>query len=126
MKRRFVMSLIIAGILTTLFSLAIGQTKISNTIVPLPPSEASLPIIGAQPWFQIDPGPKVFLEGPAFDREGNLFISSIFDSRIFKITPDKKVSTILNIEGLLPDGIAIHKDGRLFVVCLSKIQNLLL
>jgi len=120
MKRRLVMSLIIIEILTTLFSLTFAQSKISNSMVPLPPGETSLLVIEAQPWLQVDSGSKVFLEGPAFDREGNLFVSSIFDSRIFKITPDKKVITILNIEGLLPDGIAIHKDGRLFVVCLSN------
>ena len=29
------------------------------------------------------------------------------------------MTTILSKERLLPDGIAIHKDGRLFIVCLS-------
>ena len=59
------------------------------------------------------------LEGPAFDRVGNLFISSVLDGRILKITPDKEVTTILNKARLMPDGIAIHKDGRLFVACAS-------
>ena len=119
MKKILIIGLVIVGILTTASSLVFAGSKIPSSMVPLPPSEASLPVIKAQPWLQIDPGPKVFLEGPAFDRQGNLFVSSIFDSRIFKITPDKKVTTILSKEGLLPNGIAIHKDGRLFVVCLS-------
>ena len=98
---------------------ALAGPEISNNPMTLPPSLAGLPIITAEPWVQIDPGPDVFLEGPAFDREGNLFISSIMDSRIFKITPDKKVANIFSEEGLMPDGIAIHKDGRLFLACLT-------
>ena len=64
------------------------------------------------PWLQVDKG-EAFLEGPTFDRQGNLFVSSIFDGRVFKITPDKKILTIFPQNGFLPDGIAIHKDGRL-------------
>ena len=88
--------------------------------VPLPPELKHLPTIKAEPWLLIDKDPSVFLEGPAFDRQGNLFVSSIFDSRILRITPKKKVEVIFQKEGLLPDGIAIHKDGRLFIACLSE------
>jgi lactonase len=87
--------------------------------VPLPPELKHLPTIKAEPWLLVDKDPSLFLEGPAFDRQGNLFVSSIFDSRILKITPKKKVEVIFQQQGLLPDGIAIHKDGRLFIACLS-------
>jgi lactonase len=93
-------------------------SKPSKSMVPLPPAEKGLRLIKAEPWVQVDPG-DALLEGPAFDREGNLFVTSVFDSRIFKITPTKKVSTVFKQDGLLPDGMAIHKDGRLFVACLS-------
>ena len=119
MMKIFVIGLIVAGILMAIFPVCFAEPRISTSVVPLPPSLTGLPSITAEPWVQIDPGPHVFLEGPAFDREGNLFVSSIFDSRILKITPGKKVTTIFSKEGLLPDGIAIHKDGRLFVVCLT-------
>ncbi|MBW2066743.1 MAG: SMP-30/gluconolactonase/LRE family protein [Deltaproteobacteria bacterium] len=95
-----------------------AETAVSDSVVPLPPSLAGLPKLKVEPWLQVDPG-DLFLEGPAFDREGNLFVSSIFDGRVLKITPDKKVTTVFKQEGLLPDGIAIHKDGRLFLACLS-------
>jgi len=114
-----VIGLILIAFLMAVVPSGFAEPKISTSAVPLPPSLTGLPAITAQPWLQIDPGPGVFLEGPAFDREGNLFVSSIFDSRIFKITPKKKVTTIFNMEGLLPDGIAVHKDGRLFIVCLT-------
>jgi hypothetical protein len=45
MKRRLVIGLIIAGILTTVSSLAFAGSRISSSMVPLPPSEASLPVI---------------------------------------------------------------------------------
>jgi len=119
MMKIFIIGLIVAGILMAVFPVCFAEPRISKSVVPLPPSLTGLPSITVEPWVQIDPGPHVFLEGPAFDREGNLFVSSIFDSRILKITPGKKVTTIFSKEGLLPDGIAIHKDGRLFVVCLT-------
>jgi len=90
-----------------------------KSLVPLPPELTRLPTIKAEPWMLVEDNPAIFLEGPAFDRQGNLFVSSIFDSRILRITPKKKVSTLLQQPGLLPDGIAIHKDGRLFIACLS-------
>jgi len=94
--------------------------------VPLPPELLRLPAIKAEPWVCVEDNPGTFLEGPAFDREGNLFVSSIFDNRLLKITPKKKVSTVLQQPGLLPDGIAIHKDGRLFIACLSgKLMTVL-
>lgn len=91
----------------------------SGAAYPLPYAEKNLPVIKAQPWVQVDRSETALIEGPAFDRKGNLFVSSIFDSRILKISPDKKITTIFQHEGLLPDGIAIHKDGRLFVACLN-------
>lgn len=87
-----------------------------KSLVPLPPELTNLPTIIAEPWVLVEDNPATFLEGPAFDRQGNLFVSSIF---ILKITPKKKVTTILQQPGFLPDGIAIHKDGRLFIACLS-------
>jgi lactonase len=119
MMKILVVGSIVAGILMAVFPVCFAEPRISTSVVPLPPSLTGLPPITAEPWVQIDPGPHVFLEGPAFDREGNLFVSSIFDSRILKITPGKKVTSIFSKEGLLPDGIAIHKDGRLFIVCLT-------
>jgi lactonase len=107
------------GILVAVLPLSYGKSKVGKSEVPLPPSEAGLPIIKAEPWLQVEPDPNVFLEGPSFDREGNLFVTSIFDGRVFKITPDKKVTTIFNKKGVLPDGSAIHKDGRLFLACLT-------
>src|SRR3954467_12202144 len=49
--------------------------------VPIPPSERGLQTVVAEPWFKVsDEG--LVLEGPAFDREGNLlFCGFCQDSR---------------------------------------------
>jgi lactonase len=91
--------------------------RLSKNKMPLPPDLINLPVIEAEPWCQIFPD--IFLEGPAFDREGNLFITSPPNGLIFKITPRKKVNLIFNDPLIKVDGSAFHKDGRLFVVCLS-------
>lgn len=110
---------IAAGLLAAGSASVLAGPQIPSSEVPLPPSIANLPTIMAEPWLQMDPDPKVFIEGPAFDRQGNLFVSSIFDSRIIKITPEKKLTTIFTPKRLLLDGITIHKDGRSFIVCLA-------
>jgi gluconolactonase len=55
-----------------------------------------------------------FLEGPAFDRQGNLFIVDTPFGRIFRITPNGDWDVVVQYEGW-PNGMKFHKDGRLFV-----------
>ena len=112
-------SIVIIGILVTVFAIGCAKLKVESSVLPIPPSLSGLPTIKAKAWLQIEADPSIYLEGPSFDREGNLFVTSIFDGRVLKITPDKKVTTILSKKDLLPDGTAIHRDGRLFIVCLS-------
>ena len=119
MKKTISFGLILAAILTALFLFGFSDRETQKSMVPLPPELAKLPTIKAEPWVLVDDDPNILLEGPAFDREGNLFVTSIFDSRLIKITPKKQVSSVQLPDGLLPDGIAIHKDGRLFIACLS-------
>jgi gluconolactonase len=55
-----------------------------------------------------------FLEGPSFDRDGNLFVTDIPWGRIFKITPAGEVSVAAEYDGE-PNGLKFHKDGRGFI-----------
>jgi gluconolactonase len=55
-----------------------------------------------------------FLEGPAFDRDGNLFIVDTAFQRIFRITPKGDWDVVVQYDGW-PNGMKFHKDGRLFV-----------
>ena len=56
----------------------------------------------------------VFLEGPSFDRAGNLWVVDIPWGRLFKITPDGEVSCELEYDGR-PNGLKFHPDGRAFI-----------
>ncbi len=58
--------------------------------------------------------PDSFLEGPSFDRGGNLYCTDIPYGRIFKITPEGEVDLFFEYDGE-PNGLKIHRDGRLFI-----------
>jgi gluconolactonase len=55
-----------------------------------------------------------FLEGPSFDRDGNLWVTDIPWGRLFKIAPDGTLSLALEYDGE-PNGLKFHKDGRAFI-----------
>ncbi len=58
--------------------------------------------------------PHSFLEGPSFDRDGNLYVVDIPFGRVFRISPDRAWTLITEYDGE-PNGLKIHKDGRIFV-----------
>jgi gluconolactonase len=53
-------------------------------------------------------------EGPAFDRDGNLFFVNWLSSSIVKLTPNGQASEFFNTGGI-PAGLAFHPDGSLYV-----------
>ncbi len=55
-----------------------------------------------------------FIEGPSFDVDGNLYIVDIPFGRIFRISPDKKWSLVVEYDGW-PNGLKIGHDGRILV-----------
>lgn len=55
-----------------------------------------------------------FLEGPAFDRAGNLWVVDIPFGRIFRIDPRGEWELVVQYDGW-PNGMKIHRDGRLFI-----------
>jgi len=55
-----------------------------------------------------------FLEGPSFDRAGNLYVTDIPFGRIFRISPDGRWTQVAEYDGW-PNGLKIHKDGRIFI-----------
>ena len=55
-----------------------------------------------------------FLEGPSFDRDGNLWFVDIPFGRIFRITPSGEWDLVVQYAGW-PNGMKFHQDGRLFV-----------
>ncbi|WP_411958593.1 SMP-30/gluconolactonase/LRE family protein [Paracoccus homiensis] len=57
---------------------------------------------------------RAFLEGPSFDRDGNLFCVDISHGRILKCDPQGNISVAVQYDGE-PNGLKIHKDGRIFI-----------
>jgi gluconolactonase len=60
-----------------------------------------------------------FLEGPSFDRDGNLWIVDIPFGRVFRITPKGDWDLVVQYEGW-PNGLKFHKDGRIFIADYKK------
>ena len=79
------------------------------------PDELRMP--GRSEWADANkPGHLVtsFLEGPSFDRAGNLYVTDIPHGRIFRISPDLRWTLAAEYDGW-PNGIAIHRDGSLWI-----------
>jgi lactonase len=90
--------------------------------VPIPPSERNLQTVVAERWFKVS-GKKMVLEGPAFDRAGNLLFCDVSGSRVLRLTADKHVSIVVSEKQVSPGGIAIHKDGRIFIAAINLGQK---
>jgi len=55
-----------------------------------------------------------FIEGPSFDRDGNLYLVDIAFGQIYRVSPQAAVALVLEYDGE-PNGLKIHRDGRIFV-----------
>jgi gluconolactonase len=55
-----------------------------------------------------------FLEGPAFDRAGNLYVVDIPFGRVFRISTRGEWELVVQYDGW-PNGLKLHKDGRVFI-----------
>ena len=55
-----------------------------------------------------------FLEGPAFDRAGNLYVTDIPFGRIFRVDAGGSFALVAEYDGE-PNGLAIDADGRILV-----------
>lgn len=55
-----------------------------------------------------------FLEGPSFDRDGNLYIVDIPYGRIFRISPAGEFTLVAEYDGE-PNGLKLASDGRIVI-----------
>ncbi len=55
-----------------------------------------------------------FLEGPSFDRDGNLYVVDIPFGRVFRVSPAGDFTLAAEYDGE-PNGLKIHRDGRIFI-----------
>ncbi len=108
--------------------LAQGSSTLSYTddtrpLAPIPAAERDLPTAYAEPYFKVGEGQHMALEGPAFDRQGNLLFLDIYGCRVLRLTPGRELSTVYTEKDLNPGGIAIHKDGRIFVAAVGPLNS---
>ena len=60
-----------------------------------------------------------FLEGPSFDRDGNLWCVDIPFGRIFRVGAQGEWDLVTQYDGW-PNGLKIHRDGRIFIADYKK------
>jgi gluconolactonase len=60
-----------------------------------------------------------FLEGPSFDRKGNLWCVDIPFGRIFRISPKGEWDLVVQYDGW-PNGFKFHKDGSAWIADYKK------
>jgi len=88
----------------------------------IPAAERHLPTITAEPWLKVSDTP-LQVESPAFDREGNLLFVDVFQGQVHKVGPQKQVSVLVPKNTLGAAGLAIHRDGRLYVAGLGDFHG---
>ncbi|MFY9478101.1 MAG: SMP-30/gluconolactonase/LRE family protein [Aquabacterium sp.] len=97
-------------------------TPDTHGVVPIPAGERQLQTVVAEPYFKVS-DKALQLEGPAFDREGNLYFVEVFGGSVMKLTKDKKLSTVLPKNAYGSAGLAVHKDGRIFMAGLGNFKD---
>lgn len=84
------------------------------SVVPVPPSERGLRTLIAGRPIPIS-GIKLVLEGPCFDAKGNLIFSDTQGGRVLRLDTQGRVSEVARLDRFQPGGMAIHRDGRIFI-----------
>ena len=97
----------------------LSYTDATRGLAPIPACEQGLPTATAEPFFKVSDA-SIALEGPAFDRQGNLLFVDIYGGRVLRLSPDRVLTTLYADAALQPAGIAVHKDGRIFVAAVGN------
>lgn len=90
--------------------------------VPVPVSEQGLQTVTAEEWFKVsDKG--LQLEGAVFNRAGDLVFVEVFGGRVMSVSAEGRLRTLLEENTLGSAGLAIHRDGRIFVAGLGDFKG---
>jgi gluconolactonase len=63
---------------------------------------------------QVDGARRNFLEGPSFDRDGNLLCVDVSAGRVYRISSQGEWEVLAEYDGI-PNGLKLHRDGRAFI-----------
>ncbi len=100
----------------------LNHNALTCSAVPIPPWERSLQTVEAQPYFNVSQASLV-LEGIVFDRNNNLLFVDVATGRVFKLTPERQLSIVLKENSFGASGLAVHKDGRIFIASVGDMQR---
>jgi lactonase len=100
---------------------ALSHTAWTREHSPIPPWEGALPTAVAEAYFKVS-DQALILEGPAFDREGNLLFVDVGNGRVMRLSRFLKLETLYSDPALRPAGLAIHRDGRVFIAGLGDFS----
>ncbi|MEP7453876.1 SMP-30/gluconolactonase/LRE family protein [Phyllobacterium sp. SB3] len=93
-----------------------------KSVVPLAMAEADLPSVEAKKYFKVsDKG--LQLECPTFDARGDLVFCEVFGGTVFRLTPEKRLSSFVPDPQLRPAGFAVHPDGRIYMAELGDFAS---
>jgi gluconolactonase len=72
---------------------------------------------------------KYYLEGPAVARDGTLYFTDVPGGRILRLNADNSIEIFVEYDGE-PNGMKIHRDGRMFIadnekgiLCLDPVSK---
>lgn len=100
----------------------LNHNALTCSAVPIPPWERSLQTVEAQPYFSVSQASLV-LEGIVFDRNNNLLFVDVATGRVFKLTPERQLYIVLKENTFGASGLAVHKDGRIFIASVGDMQR---
>jgi len=63
---------------------------------------------------RVDGARRNFLEGPSFDREGNLLCVDVQAGRVYRISPQGEWEVLAEYDGI-PNGLKVHRDGSAYI-----------
>ncbi|MBB3938054.1 SMP-30/gluconolactonase/LRE family protein [Aureimonas phyllosphaerae] len=97
----------------------------------IPIWEKSLPTIVAETWFTVtkDLAPlggvkdRVILEGPRFDKQGNLIFVDCMTGRVLRLSPDRELTAVLTENTAGAAGLDFDGDGRIVVAGFTTIHS---
>ena len=91
-------------------------------VMPLPAQEASLPGMMAQKIVQVSRDGRT-LEGALMDKDGTLLFCDVTGRRVLRLDKAGQLHTLVQFATVAPGGLALHRDGRLFIAALNMDED---
>ncbi|KPX09685.1 hypothetical protein [Pseudomonas syringae] len=95
-----------------------GGISVMASVATIPYAERAIPAEQAKRFFDVAATDTV-LEGPSFDRAGNLVFSDVRGQRLLRLSTSGVLSEVRKFDHGNPGGTAIHRDGRIYVAVIA-------